>query len=32
MYKVGFDNNKYFKMQIERINERIKELGGNLYL
>ena len=32
MYKVGFDNNKYFQMQSERIKERINEFGGKLYL
>ena len=32
MYKIGFDNNKYKKMQSERIRERISEFGGKLYL
>ena len=32
MYKIGFDNNKYLKMQSERIRERIGEFGGKLYL
>ncbi len=32
MYKIGFDNNKYLKMQSERIKERISEFGGKLYL
>lgn len=32
MYKIGFDNDKYLKMQSERIKERIAEFGGKLYL
>ena len=32
MYKVGFDNDKYLKMQSSRIRERISEFGGKLYL
>lgn len=32
MYKTGFDNSKYLKMQSERIKERISEFGGKLYL
>jgi len=32
MYKIGFDNDKYLKMQSERIRERISEFGGKLYL
>lgn len=32
MYKIGFDNDKYLKMQSERIKERISEFGGKLYL
>ncbi len=32
MYKAGFDNNQYLKMQSERIKERISEFGGKLYL
>ena len=32
MFKVGFDNDKYLKMQSERIKERISEFGGKLYL
>ena len=32
MKKIGFDQAKYFKMQSEKINERIKHFGGKLYL
>lgn len=32
MYKTGFDNDKYLKMQSSRIRERISEFGGKLYL
>ncbi len=32
MFKIGFDNDKYLKMQSERIRERISEFGGKLYL
>lgn len=32
MYKIGFDNDKYLKMQSARIRERISEFGGKLYL
>ncbi len=32
MYKIGFDNDKYLKMQSGRIKERIAEFGGKLYL
>ncbi len=32
MYKIGFDNNKYLKMQSEKIKERIAQFGGKLYL
>ena len=32
MYKVCFDQEKYTKMQSERIRERIAEFGGKLYL
>ncbi|MBQ9742358.1 MAG: DUF1846 domain-containing protein [Ruminococcus sp.] len=28
----GFDNNKYLRMQSERIKERIDQFGGKLYL
>ena len=30
--KYGFDNNKYLKMQSEKIKERIQSFGGKLYL
>ena len=32
MYRIGFDNEKYLKMQSECINERINKFGNKLYL
>ncbi len=32
MYKIGFDNDLYIKMQSEKIKERIAFFGGKLYL
>lgn len=32
MAKLGFDNNKYLRMQSENIKKRISEFGGKLYL
>ena len=32
MRKLGFDNDKYIKLQSECIDKRIKEFGGKLYL
>jgi len=32
MKKIGFDNDKYLKMQSEHIRERINKFGGKLYL
>ena len=32
MLKIGFDNDKYIKMQSEKIEERIAQFGGKLYL
>lgn len=32
MVKTGFDNDKYLKMQSEKIKERITAFGGKLYL
>ncbi len=32
MNRVGFDNDKYLKLQSERIKERIEQFGGKLYL
>ncbi len=32
MHTIGFDNDKYLKMQSERIKERIATFGGKLYL
>ena len=32
MYKIGFDNEKYLKLQSERILQRVEQFGGKLYL
>lgn len=32
MSKIGFDNDKYVKMQSEHIKQRIESFGGKLYL
>lgn len=32
MSKIGFDNDKYLKMQSEHILERVDSFGGKLYL
>ena len=32
MFKIGFDNDAYLKMQSEKIQERIDKFGGKLYL
>ncbi len=32
MYQVGFDNDKYIRMQSENIRKRIDAFGGKLYL
>ena len=32
MKAVGFDNEKYLRMQSEHIRERISKFGGKLYL
>ncbi|MCR5719571.1 MAG: DUF1846 domain-containing protein [Lachnospiraceae bacterium] len=32
MVKIGFDNDKYLKLQSEKIRERINTFGGKLYL
>lgn len=32
MGKIGFDNEKYTRLQSEKIRERISEFGGKLYL
>ena len=32
MFKLGFDNDKYLKLQSENIRERINLFGGKLYL
>ena len=29
--KIGFDNDKYLKMQSEHIRERINQFGNKLY-
>ena len=31
MYKIGFDNDKYLRMQSEKIRERIGQFGGKLF-
>ena len=30
--RLGFNNKKYIQLQSEKINERIKQFGGKLYL
>ena len=30
MNKIGFDNDKYLKLQSEKIKERISKFGGKL--
>jgi uncharacterized protein (UPF0371 family) len=32
MNRIGFDNEKYVKLQSEKIRERIRQFGGKLYL
>ena len=32
MQKAGFDNEKYLTLQSEKIQERIRNFGGKLYL
>ena len=32
MNRIGFDNDRYLKMQSEKIRERIRNFGGKLYL
>jgi len=32
MHKIGFDNEKYVKMQSQNIRDRISKFGGKLYL
>ena len=32
MERIGFDNEKYLKMQSECIRQRIEQFGGKLYL
>ena len=32
MSKIGFDHDKYLKMQSQKIRERIAAFGGKLYL
>ncbi len=32
MFTEGFDNDKYFSLQTEKISERISKFGGKLYL
>ena len=32
MFNDGFDNDKYFSLQTDRILKRISQFGGKLYL
>ena len=32
MKKIGFDNEKYVKIQSKHIRERIDQFGGKLYM
>ena len=32
MHKIGFDNEKYIRIQSEQIKERISKFGGKLYM
>ncbi len=32
MFKIGFDNDEYIRMQSEKITERVESFGGKLYL
>ena len=32
MFKIGFDNDKYIKLQSDKIKERVSSFGGKLYL
>lgn len=32
MRRIGFDNERYLKLQSERIRERVEQFGGKLYL
>ena len=32
MYRAGFDNDKYLRLQSQKIRERIARFGGKLYL
>ena len=32
MLRIGFDNDKYLRLQSEKIRERIARFGGKLYL
>ena len=32
MNKIGFDNEKYVKLQSQKIRDRISQFGGKLYL
>ena len=32
MKKIGFDNEKYIKLQSQKIRDRIKMFGGKLYM
>ena len=32
MFKIGFSNDKYVKLQSQNIRDRISKFGGKLYL
>ena len=32
MFQLGFDNDKYIRMQSEHIRERMSKFGGKLYM
>ena len=32
MFKIGFDNEKYIRLQSQKITDRIDYFGGKLYL
>ena len=32
MFKLGFDNDKYIKLQSQKIRDRIEQFGGKLYM
>jgi len=32
MHRIGFDNDKYLRLQTEKIRQRVEQFGGKLYL